>query len=416
MDIRRIFQDQAYCTEACSRLMEKARPYLLKREELAEKDRRETVSCLYAKSGQSLGSFGYYHPGSFDTIVTKATRGRLYKEKPASYAFEYHLNEDKSFIAIHKGDLAKNPYWDAAAAIDAHWAPFYGKETGKYLKEFHQLLRDCYMKYAVNAEGSARNVVYPMPELLKMEKILASAQKTVKPGTVEAQRFKLFAAPWGKAIDSVKNQLSYERPVYNVYQLLRKDKVSIDGYGKEAFWAKVKPMKLMDPKGSSTPLKYPASVKLAWDKTGVYGLFETKYPTTVSMEKDVFYNDNFEIFFSPGMGKEVEFQFVFDPLKQMFLGTKRHLPIPQPFDSFWKAPGFKLESQYGKDYWTAEFYIPFSVFKTENSVPKVYDTWHCNIVRNKTGKDREYSGTAMTLGNNHNLNMFGLIKFAGKGE
>ena len=309
-----------------------------------------------------------------------------------------------------------NPYWDAAAAIDAHWAPFYGKETGKYLKEFHQLLRDCYMKYAVNAEGSARNVVYPMPELLKMEKILASAQKTVKPGTVEAQRFKLFAAPWGKAIDSVKNQLSYERPVYNVYQLLRKDKVSIDGYGKEAFWAKVKPMKLMDPKGSSTPLKYPASVKLAWDKTGVYGLFETKYPTTVSMEKDVFYNDNFEIFFSPGMGKEVEFQFVFDPLKQMFLGTKRHLPIPQPFDSFWKAPGFKLESQYGKDYWTAEFYIPFSVFKTENSVPKVYDTWHCNIVRNKTGKDREYSGTAMTLGNNHNLNMFGLIKFAGKGE
>ena len=91
----------------------------------------------------------------------------------------------------------------------------------------------------------------------------------------------------------------------------------------------------------------------------------------------------------------------------MFLGTKRHLPIPQPFDSFWKAPGFKLESRYGKDSWTAEFYIPFTVFKTENSVPKVYDTWHCNIVRNKAGKNREYSGTAMTLGNNHNLNMYG---------
>ena len=36
---------------------------------------------------------------------------------------------------------------------------------------------------------------------------------------------------------------------------------------------------------------------------------------------------------------------------------------------------------------------------------KVYDTWHCNVVRNKAGKEREYSGTAMTLGNNHNLNM-----------
>ena len=309
-----------------------------------------------------------------------------------------------------------NPNWDAAAAIDAHWEPFYGKETGKALREFHQLLRDCYMKYALNAEGTSINVVYPMPELLKMEKLLARAQASVKPGTVEAQRLKLFMAPWKKAIESVKNQLAYERPVYSVYQLLRRDKVTVDGKGNEAFWAKVKPMKLMDPKGSNTPIKYPASIKLAWDKTGIYGLFETKYPTTVDAKQDVFYNDNFEIFFSPGLGKEVEFQFVFDPLKQMFLGTKRHLPIPQPFDSFWKAPGFKLESRYGKDYWTAEFYIPFSVFKTENSVPAVYDTWHCNIVRNKAGSNREYSGTAMTLGNNHNLNMYGLIKFAGKGE
>ena len=309
-----------------------------------------------------------------------------------------------------------NPWWDAAAAIDAHWEPFYGKETGKYLRQFHQLLRDCYMKYAIDAEGTARNVVYPMPELLKMEALLAKAQKSVKPGSVEEKRLKLFVAPWAKAIESVKNQLSYERPVYSVYQLLRKDKVSIDGKGNEAFWANVKPMKLIDPKGSSTKPKYPASIKLAWDKTGIYGLFETKYPTTADKNKDVFYNDNFEVFFSPGLGKEVEFQFVFDPLKQMFLGTHRLLPIPQPFDSFWKAPGFKLESKYGKDYWTAEFYIPFSVFKTENSVPKVYDTWHCNVVRNKAGKEREYSGTAMTLGNNHNLNMYGLIKFAGKGE
>ena len=77
-----------------------------------------------------------------------------------------------------------NPNWDAAAAIDAHWEPFYGKETGKHLREFHQLLRDCYMKYALNSEDSARNVVYPMPELLKMEKILAAAQQSVKPGTV----------------------------------------------------------------------------------------------------------------------------------------------------------------------------------------------------------------------------------------
>ena len=309
-----------------------------------------------------------------------------------------------------------NPYWDAAAAIDAHWEPFYGKETGKILKQFHQHLRYCYAKYALEAPGSARNVLYPLPELLKMEKLLAMAAKTVKPGTVEAKRFKLFAAPWKKAIESIKNQLSYERPVHGVYQLLRKDKVILDGQAKEKFWGKIKPLKLIDPKGTSSPMKYPASIKLAWNKTGVFGLVETKYPPVADKNKTVFANDNIEIFLSPGQGKEEFFQFVFDPLKQTFFGTQRLLPIPQPFDQYWKVPGFKVESNYGPTGWTAEFFIPFASMKIKNGAPNVYDIWHCNIVRNKMGNDREYRGTAMTLGDNRNMNMFGLIKFAGKGE
>ena len=310
-----------------------------------------------------------------------------------------------------------NPYWDAAAAIDAHWEKFYGPKTGKILRQFHQLLRDCFMKYELEKEGSGRNVIYPLPELMKMEKLLDAAKKSVKPGSIEEKRLKLFMAPWPKAISSLKNQLAYERPVHSIYQLLRKDKVTLDGKGNEKFWARVKPMKLMDPKGSGTPLKYPATVKLAWDKTGFYGLLESKYPTTADKNKDVFANDNYEIILSPGQGKEVFYQFVFDPLKQKFFGMQRLLPIPQPFDHHWKVSGFKMESRYGKDFWTAEFYIPFSVFKFKPAEqPKVYDTWHCNIVRNKMGDNKEYSGTAMTLGNNHNLNMFGLIKFAGKGE
>ena len=309
-----------------------------------------------------------------------------------------------------------NPYWNASAAIDAHWEKFYGPETGKILREFHQLLRDCFMKYELEKEGSGRNVLYPLPELIKMEKLLAAAKKSVKPGSIEEQRLKLFLAPWPKAISSLKNQLSYERPVHGVYQLLRREKVTIDGQGREAFWAKVKPMKLMDPKGSGTPLKYPASVKLAWDKTGIYGLFETKYAPVADKNKNVFANDNYEIFLSPGQGKEVFYQFVFDPLKQTFFGTQRLLPIPQPFDSYWKVPGFKVASKFNGTGWTAEFYIPFSAMQVKNGKPNVYDTWHCNVVRNKMGNNREYSGTAMTLGDNRNMNMFGLIKFAGKGE
>jgi hypothetical protein len=95
---------------------------------------------------------------------------------------------------------------------------------------------------------------------------------------------------------------------------------------------------------------------------------------------------------------------------------QRFLPILQPLDRHWKAPGFKHVSTRTKDgKWTVEFYIPFSVFG-EIKTPRVYEYWHCNIVRNKKGNDREYSGSSMTLGNNHNMNMYGMIQFAGKGE
>ena len=309
-----------------------------------------------------------------------------------------------------------SPEWDPTAAIDAHWEGFYGKEAGKNLREFHKLVRKCYLQYGVNNPDSQAGVVYPMPMLQQMEKYLAAAAKAVKPGSVEEKRLKLFTAPWPKAIQAMKNQISYERPVYNIYQLLQQDKVTLDGKADEAFWKQVKSMPLMDPHGTGTKIKYPASIKLAWDKSGIYGLFETSYPVVAEKKNDVWFNDNYEVIFSPGLKREVKYQFAFDALGNQFLTQQRFLPILQPLDRHWKAPGFKHVSKLSKDgKWTAEFYIPFSVFSGLKA-PRAYATWHCNIVRNKKGTDREYSGTAMTLGNNHNMNMYGMIKFAGKGE
>ena len=306
-----------------------------------------------------------------------------------------------------------NPNWNAAAAIDAHWEPFYGKETGKYLRQFHQLLRKCYMKYALN-DDNGQSIIYPIPELRKMEELLAKAQKSVKPGSVEEKRLKLFMAPWKNAISSVRNQLSYERPVYKIRQLLPNEKVNVDGKGNEAFWAKVKPMKLLDPKGTGTPVKYPAEIKLVWDKTGIYGFTKTPYKPTFSKNRSVFLNDNFEVIFSPGMKKETVYQIAFDPLNQKFFGTQRFLPILQPFDTHWKAQGVKIAMVNKGNEWTTEFYVPFKVF--DLPAPRAYQNWLCNIVRNKTGAQNEYSGTAMTLGTNRNLSMFGIIKFMGKGD
>lgn len=307
-----------------------------------------------------------------------------------------------------------NPNWNAAAAIDAHWEPFYGKETGKYLRQFHQLLRDCYAKYELKKDVTQMMILYPILELQKMERLLENAKKSVKPGSVEEKRLNLFMAPWKDAISSAKNQLAYERPVYNVYQLLRKDKISVDGQDTEPFWKKVKPMQLQDPLGTGNEIKYPAQIKLVWNKTGIYGLCKTPYKPTFSKNKALFLNDNFELIFSPGMKQETVYQIAFDPMNQKFFGTQRFLPILQPFDKYWKAPGVKIEMVQNDKEWTTEFYIPFTVF--DCPAPTAYQTWLGNIVRNKTGEQKEYSGTAMTLGNNRNISMFGIIRFAGKGD
>lgn len=309
-----------------------------------------------------------------------------------------------------------SPEWDSAKAIDLHWDAFYGKEVGKHLRAFHKLLRHCYLKYGVNDPNSQAGVLYPMGELLKMEKYLAAAAKAVKPGSVEEKRFKLYSAPWPKAIQAMKNRLNYERPVYEIYQLLDKEKVSLDGRGNEAFWKKVKSMQLMDPHGTGSKIKYPASIKLAWNKAGIYGLCETSYPVKPGKKTDIWYQDNYELIFSPGLKREVKYQFAIDSTGNQFLTQQRFLPILQPLDRHWKAPGFKHISKIGKDgKWTVEFFIPFSVFEGMKA-PRSYSVWHCNIVRNKKGAQSEYSGSSMTLGNNHNMNMYGLIKFAGKGD
>ena len=66
------------------------------------------------------------------------------------------------------------------------------------------------------------------------------------------------------------------------------------------------------------------------------------------------------------------------------------------------------------DSWSMEFFIPFADMKVK--APRPYDVWGANIVSNKLGEPQEYMSSALTLANNHTLEMFGTIKFLGKGD
>ena len=152
-----------------------------------------------------------------------------------------------------------NPDFNVEAAIEEHWEPFYGKEAGKYLKQFHKVLFESYMKYFVPQRE--RNPLYPLTVVNELDSLLKKAGDAVKPGTVEARRFRVFAFPWKKAFESQRNRHAYSRPLYGAHRLLSGEKIAVDGKGKDAVWHGVKNMPTLDPRGSSEKPKYPSEMK-----------------------------------------------------------------------------------------------------------------------------------------------------------
>lgn len=304
-----------------------------------------------------------------------------------------------------------NPAWNVDVGIDEHWNLFYGPKAGPYLKEFHRILKKAYIDYAVPSSDAM--AVYPPRVIDQLEKNLKMAGKQLKPGTVEFRRYKLFAAPWPKNLQTMRNRLAYEAPTYNVYRLLSAERVSVKSPTIETFWKKAKIMPLQDTRTGIKQITYPTIVKLAWDNKALYGLMESSFDPAPDNKKDIWHNNGFELLFSPGMNKEVKYQLAFDITGQKYSSMQRLLPIPQPVDLQWKAPGFQFYNFRKDGKWYAKFRVPFSVFGKK---VQVYDSWNFNLVRNKVTAPREIVGSSLTLGNNHNTAMFGIIRFAGKGE
>lgn len=308
-----------------------------------------------------------------------------------------------------------NPDFNVDAAIDEHWEPFYGEKAGRELRKFHALLKDSYIRYyMMNDEEDSINPLYPPKVIDALESHLAKAASFIKPGSVEEKRFLIFSLPWKDAIQSQRNRQNYVKPIYGVHRLLNSEKPVVDGSASEPFWKNISPIPLIDPKGSGTKAKYPVSVKLSWDDSGIYGLLEAAHEPLADQRKDLWHNDSCEIFLSPGAKREEFYHFAADAAGSISTGFRRIFPIATPYNGQWKSPGFRKAVLVKDHSWSLEFFIPFADLKI--AAPRPYEIWGANIVSNKLGNPPEYTSSSMTLANNHNLSMFGTIKFLGKGD
>jgi len=291
---------------------------------------------------------------------------------------------------------------DVDAAIDEHWNLFYGPVAGPHLKEFHRLLKRAYLDYALESEEETP--LYPIEIIDALERELKAANAALDPESPEGHRIRLLTEYWPSAFSMMRTRAAYRRPVYAVKRL--------PADADDAFWAGVEPMPLFDPWGRKQTVDFPAAFKLAWTDEGLVGRFVADSYAPLACDpakRDIWGVDSCEMFFSPGQGREVVYQLVFDSFGRTYSQMQRWVPIPQPVDGSWR-PDFKPSVTCGDNGWRCDFRVPFSFFGGF-AAPKAGERWDFNVVRNKLAKPKEVTGSSLTLGSHHNRIMYGSLEF-----
>ena len=303
----------------------------------------------------------------------------------------------QSAYALEKAQW--NPDFDVDAALEEHWVPFFGPEAGPRLKRFRQILFDLYVRYALPSDASQPQ--YPIGRIEEMERELKAACDATAPDSPEGRRVRLVADYWTKPFETQRALAAYRTPVYDVSY----------NYG-WMDWASLKPIPLMETYGLKTPPE-PISIKLAWDEKGLHGRFESNLKPMADKGRDVFSNDSLEILFSPYADCDVLYHLVWDSVGQLYGAKQRHLPIVQPPDLTWKADGHFWHPHVTDKGLTAEFFIPFSALGDVKVKPG--DTWPANLIFTASGvTPKVVRGSCMTFHNNHNIPMFGRLRFCEK--
>ena len=262
----------------------------------------------------------------------------------------------------------------------------------------HEGTRFCTALPAERAILAADTIVWFDNRIYGKPRDLAEAKARLSDDSAARARYALIADYFPAAFQTQRAKASYKPPVY----AMRRRPAAAKG------WDRLEPMKMLNTRAGGAS-KLPVDVRLAWDDKGVYGRVRGSYVPAADSEKDMWANDSVEVFFSPGTGKEVMYQFAFDVLDRTYVGKQRRQPILQPLDSTFKGEGFTHRTRVADGGWEAEFFIPWTVF--EAKPPKAGERWNANVVVNRHSEPTESASTSFTLNNNSNLSMFGLLQF-----
>ena len=319
-----------------------------------------------------------------------------------------------------------NPAFDNQAAMEEHWQLLYGVEAGKSLQAFYALLKERWEKGYIGA-GSADDLVGITTAKLyeafngktvdRLEALLKDALDATDPGSIERLRVEFFSKPWPSAFKSARSYHSMVIPIHHVTRIEPNEKIVIDGKLDEPIWQRAAVMKMQQAHGDGSELTSRPTGRLAWDDTGIFLAFTGHGGVAVKPGDLWDESDNIEFFLSPGVNKEIYYQFAVSSGNNIHQARKVDKPVPTPLDFHWRCMGLKRAVTIAGEEWHLELFIPFEGL-FECKAPQPYTVWDANLVSNKCiskGK-KEYSSFSLTMGSNHNPSLWGKLRFLGYGD
>ena len=175
---------------------------------------------------------------------------------------------------------------------------------------------------------------------------------------------------------------------------------------------------------------YTTRFKVAWSSTGLYVLTDSedqRLSCTLTRDNDVLYTEDvIEVFLWPDEDRPLYFEYEISPL-----GFELPILVPNPDGEFmgWLPWGYEGERRIRKatsvrggpneagaiiSGWSAEFFVPFALFKgIAVTPPEPGSSWRANVYRIDYDQQptSQWAWEPATGGNFHDYRNFGTITF-----
>ncbi|MBM4040130.1 MAG: DUF4838 domain-containing protein [Planctomycetes bacterium] len=350
----------------------------------------------------------------------------------------YQANRDKLVGSFINGDGDHFPrqhislycwmklLWDPDFDVDAAMEEFCDRMFGRAAPSIRRLLRlqvDGWEKSrwpgGILSPKAIYAFSYPPKTVEQMKQLLARARAEAAGDPLATQRVEYYATPFADFFEEFETVVEGKGARPLIVQKVSENPV-ISGKLDEELWKLAPEVQFYKHENKREVLpKYPTTLRAVWTQDGVtFGFWmaepspQTLVQTVKSRDESMaWWNDCVEIFLDvTGKNQGQWYQWIINPHGVIHDGKGQ--------DTSWNPEGVRARSHIGKDFWSVEVFIPYSIFP-EALRPGTNVVWYGQFTRHRMSDGGKAPGSIQENqkmnckfgGFNSNLADFAPVKF-----